>query len=341
MQRVLTALSHQEADRVPVILTLTIHGAKELGMSIKEYYSKADNVFEGQKRLRQKFGGDAYYGFLHAPLEIAAWGGEVIYADDGPPNSGEPFIKNSADIRQLKVPDVKTNKHLAITLELITRLAQIATDQVPINAVIISPFSLPVMQMGFDKYLDLIYEDRALFWQLMEANISYCLAWAEAQIAAGATALVYFDPVSSPTIIPRDLYLETGFKVANRVISQIKAGVVTHLASGICLPIIDEIIQTGTVGISASVSEDISEIKQKCKNKISILGNLNGIEMRTWDVKTTEAKVREVIEKAAPGGGFILLDNHGEIPWDVSDEIIYTITEAAAKWGTYPIGKRE
>jgi uroporphyrinogen decarboxylase len=294
-----------------------------------------------KKRLRQKFGGDAYYSFLHAPLEVAAWGGEVIYVDDGPPNSGEPFIKSRADIRQLKVPDVKTNKQLAIALECINHLAEIATEQVPIIGVIMSPFSLPVMQMGFDKYLDLIYEDRALFWQLMEANISFCLAWAEAQIAAGATALVYFDPVSSPTIIPRDLYLETGFKIAQRVISQVKAGVVTHLASGISLPIMDEIIQTGTVGIGVSVSEDIGEIKQKCKNKITVLGNLNGIEMRTWDVPTAEAKVREVIEQAAPGGGFILLDNHGEIPWDVPDEIIYTITEAAAKWGTYPIGKRE
>lgn len=337
MQRVVAALSHREADRVPVILTLTLHGAKELGLSIKEYFSSADNVFEGQKRLLEKFGGDAYIGFFHAPLEIAAFGGEVIYVDDGPPNSGEPFLKNRQDIKNMQIPDVRTNKDLAMPLELIRRLKSIATDTVPIGGVIMSPFSLPVMQMGFDKYLELIYEDRELFWLLMEKNFIFCQKWAEAQIAAGATVLFYFDPVSSPTIIPPQLYRETGHLIAKRFIPLLKAGIITHLASGICAPILPELMQTGTIGLGLSSSEDIGEIKLQCKDKLCLFGNLNGIEMRNWDVKTTQNKVREIIRKAAPGGGLVICDHHGELPWQISDETIYAISEAARIWGTYPI----
>jgi uroporphyrinogen decarboxylase len=47
MERVLTALSHKEPDRVPLFLTLTLHGAKELGLSIKEYFAKAEHVVKG------------------------------------------------------------------------------------------------------------------------------------------------------------------------------------------------------------------------------------------------------------------------------------------------------
>ena len=126
MQRVLTALSHQEADKVPFILTLTMHGAKELGLSIKEYFSRAENVFEGQKRLMQKYQSDAYYAFLHAPLEYAAWGGEVVFVDDGPPNSGEPVIRTKHDIHKLQIPDPKTDKHLGIALDVIRKLAVVA-----------------------------------------------------------------------------------------------------------------------------------------------------------------------------------------------------------------------
>jgi uroporphyrinogen decarboxylase len=36
MQRVLTTLGHQEPDRVPFFLLLTMHGAKELGLSLQE-----------------------------------------------------------------------------------------------------------------------------------------------------------------------------------------------------------------------------------------------------------------------------------------------------------------
>ena len=51
MQRVLTALGQQEPDRVPLVLLTTMHGAKELGLSIEEYFSRAENVIEGQMRL--------------------------------------------------------------------------------------------------------------------------------------------------------------------------------------------------------------------------------------------------------------------------------------------------
>ena len=39
MQRTLTALSQQEPDRVPLFLLTTTHGAKEVGLSIQDYYA--------------------------------------------------------------------------------------------------------------------------------------------------------------------------------------------------------------------------------------------------------------------------------------------------------------
>jgi len=47
LERVLTTLSHREPDRVPLFLLVTMHGAKELGLSIREYFSKAEYVVEG------------------------------------------------------------------------------------------------------------------------------------------------------------------------------------------------------------------------------------------------------------------------------------------------------
>ncbi len=37
MDRVLMAMSHREPDRVPVFLLTTMHGARELGLGIREY----------------------------------------------------------------------------------------------------------------------------------------------------------------------------------------------------------------------------------------------------------------------------------------------------------------
>ncbi|HSO82907.1 MAG TPA: methylcobamide--CoM methyltransferase MtbA, partial [Thiocapsa sp.] len=37
------------------------------------------------------------------------------------------------------------------------------------------------------------------------------------------------------------------------------------------------------------------------------------------------------------GGGFILSDNHGEIPYQVPEDTLLAISEAVHRWGTYPL----
>jgi len=335
-ERVITTLGHQEPDRVPLFLLVTMHGAKELGLTIPEYFSKGENVAEGQMRMSKKYGHDCHYSLFYAPLEIEAWGGEVIFREDGPANSGEPMIKKPDDILKLKVPDVKGNAHIGKVLKCIEILKE-KGGAVPIVGVIMSPFSLPVMQMGFEAYLKIMYERPDLFEHLMKINEEFEVAFANAQLEAGATAIGYFDPVSSSTIIPREKFLQTGFQVAKRTISRIKGPTAYHLASGRSLPIIDDIAKVGSPIVGTSVIEDLADMKAACRNKLTILGNLNGIEMCRWTQKEAEAAVKDAIAKAGPGGGFILSDNHGEIPFQVEDDILMTIAETVRSYGTYPI----
>jgi uroporphyrinogen decarboxylase len=70
---------------------------------------------------------------------------------------------------------------------------------------------------------------------------------------------------------------------------------------------------------------------------MSLLGNLNGVEMRRWTPEQAEAQVKAAIDAAGHGGGFILSDNHGEIPYQVPESTLLAISEAAHRWGTYPL----
>ncbi|RPH31705.1 MAG: methylcobamide--CoM methyltransferase MtbA [Bacteroidales bacterium] len=341
MERVLTTLSHKEPDRVPLFLLATMHGAKELGMSIKDYFAKGENVAEGQLRINSKYHTDCLYPFFYAPLETEAFGGDVIFTDDGPPNSGIPLIKDIEKINCLQAPKVKDTKVLHKVLKSIQLLKEKAKGETPIIGVVMSPFSLPVLQLGFEKYLDIIHFRKDMFNHLMQVNQEFCIDWANAQLEAGATAICYFDPVSSSTIIPRELYLETGLQIAKQTIAQIKGPTATHFASGNCLPISDLVSQTGTAVVGVSSNEDIGVIKNAFKDKLTVLGNLNGVEMRRWTREETHRIVRDIIQKAAPSGGFILSDNHGEIPFQVPDEVLLTISETVQTFGVYPITKKQ
>jgi uroporphyrinogen decarboxylase len=196
------------------------------------------------------------------------------------------------------------------------------------------------MQLGFDRYLELMHERPALFERLMRINEEFCVAWANAQLQAGATAICYFDPVSSITIVPREQYLKTGFVVAQRTLARIAGPTATHLASGRCQPILPDVIRTGTAVVGVSAEENLAELKAISRGKVTLLGNLNGIALRHWTPAQTEAVVKMAIRQAGAGGGFILSDNHGEMPWQVPEAVLMAIMDTVRVWGKYPLEGR-
>ena len=336
-QRVFTTLSHQEPDRVPLALNLVLRGARELGLGTREYFSDPAHVVEAQLRLQQRFGSDVLFGFFHAALEYEAWGGEVVFTEDGPPNSGAPVLARQAPLSSLQMPQLGDSKGLLKVLQATQAMKARVGDEVPILGVVVSPYSLPVLQLGFDRYIDLLLGDRVEFWKLMEQNIAYCQTWANAQLAAGASAIVYFDPLASPTMVPRSIYQDRGFQVAQRTFAGLQGPTVTLLASGRSLGVLDDLATTGTLGVGVSCDEDLAQVKAACRGRLCIIGNLNGLAMVDWSPAEAERQVKAAMAQAGPGGGFILCDTHGEIPWGVPDDTLMALSEAVQTWGRYPL----
>lgn len=337
LERVVATVGHREPDRVPFFLLLAMQGARELGTSIEDYFSSGEHVAEAQLRMQTRYGHDCLYGFFYASVETQAFGGDTLFSKDGPPNAGPPILRRAEDIRALKAPVIEESKALAPVLQALSLMKAEVGGQLPIIGVVMSPFSLPVMQMGFEAYLELMHEAPALFWRLMAINEEFCVAWANAQLAAGANIVCYFDPLSSSTIVPKQTYLKTGHQVAKRTLPRIHGPVATHLASGRCLPILDELIESAPVALAVSALESLSAVKAACRHRTTVVGNLNGIEMCNWTVEEAERQVQKAIAEAGEGGGFILSDNHGEIPWQVPDPILMAMSDAVKRWGTYPL----
>ena len=110
-----------------------------------------------------------------------------------------------------------------------------------------------------------------------------------------------------------------------------------HFASGRILGRVADLFDTGAAVIGVSSHEDLAELKGAAEGRLSLLGNLNGIAMRHWTPEQAELEVKAAIQAAGHGGGFILADNHGEIPWQVPDAVLIAIAEAVERWGRYPL----
>lgn len=132
LDRVLTTLGYNEPDKVPLFLLLSFYGAKELGMSIKDYYLNPEYVFEGQMKMIEKYKNDCLYPFFYASIEIEAFGGSTIFVENGSPNSGKPFIQSSKQILQLQTPKIENSKSLQKALQTIRMLQKEDGNNIPI-----------------------------------------------------------------------------------------------------------------------------------------------------------------------------------------------------------------
>lgn len=336
MERVLKTLGHEEPDRVPLFILISFYGAKLLNMPIETYFSEPQNILKAQKLARERFHTDCYYSFHYASLEFEAFGGRTIFQEMGPPIAGDPVIKLE-DIDGLMVPDIKAYPKMVQVLEAISLLKEDAGMEHPVAGVVMSPFSLPIMQMGFEAYLDLLINDPVAFEKLMKVNEKFCLDWANAQFEAGATFLAYFDPMLSTRMMPKTFTKDTGFKIANRMLSQFKGPAVIHFASGESLDLSDLVLESPAVGAAVSCNEALGDIKASYQGQKTVIGNLNALELVHWNQEELESHVTNLMEAAGPGGGFILSDTHGEIPWQVPEQQLEKLSMIVRQWGTYPI----
>lgn len=147
-ERVSAALSHRVPDRVPLFLPMTMHGAVELGVPVGEYLQSADLVAWGQLRLREKYRDDVLYPFFYGAIEHEAFGGEVLFVDDGPPTPAGPLWPDPSAIGSFTPPDVRECPALVRVLQAITTIADRVRGQAPIVGVVMAPYYLPVMQLG-------------------------------------------------------------------------------------------------------------------------------------------------------------------------------------------------
>lgn len=337
MQRVVTALAGGTPDRVPVFLPLTMHGAAEVGLPLGQYYSSARAFAAGQAKLSARFGDDMAYSFFYAGIEFQAFGGEVEFYDDGPPNTLGPLL-TLGGVAELRPPVVRESLPLTRVLTATELLAGRLGGRVPILGVVMAPYTLPVLQLGFGEYLLALRADPAAVARLVAVNEHFTVEWANAQLAAGATAVAYFDPMASSEVVSHDLFARIGLPSMRRTMAQIHGPCLTLMASAQSRSVLPDLFSTPAVAVNVGADDDLAAFKTEAAGRLAIIGNLNGLAMRRWSAQQAQGAVRAAIWAAAPGGGYVLSDCHGEVPTQVPDDVLLAVVDAVAEHGRYPLG---
>lgn len=349
-ERFLTALNGGTPDRVPVHEHLFSRKLlqEQLGYTTVLYDGKA------QAALATKLGIDTIWtpinGFCgiedvpHEENEIYKdeWG--VTYKKNGWPIIAQidTPIKTREDWEKYKMPEVNTPNRLKILNDTIK-----ANDaDLAVVLGLLGPFTM--MTWYFMDFSDLsmaLFMDPDLVHEIMEAFAEWNLEVAKLAIETGKVDAVQISDDwggTSGLLISPEHFREFFLKPLEKMVKGVKdlgVPVIMH-NDGQIWDMLDDIVATGINGlhpVEKAAGMDLKVVKEKYLGKICPVGNVNNkTTMADGTPEEVMAEVKECIELAGAGGGYIVSTDHS-IHDDIPTENVLAMIKAANQYGKYPL----
>jgi uroporphyrinogen decarboxylase len=338
MARIGALLQGRLPDRVPVFCNLLDQGARELGMTQEEYYSRGAHVAEGQLRMRRKYGYDNLWGLFYVAREAEYLGcRRIVWSDEGTPNVGHLVIDGPAAIERLEIPaDLGAIPAFAEQLECIRLLKDAEGGLWPVCTAVTASLTLPALLMGMDRWMHLLLLGPATLRDELLAKCSdFCIRQAAALRAAGADLVAYTNPVASADFLTPRLFRELALPSILRDIEAMgTAGTVYFCGGGRILPTIEPLLAaTGLGAFYLNPYDDVAEAKRILSGRGLCIAAINDIRLIDGTAAEIRADVRRIMAAGAPGGGFLF----GTLlmPSMIPEDSIRVMIEAAHEYGSY------
>ncbi len=346
LQVLAAAIDGTPAPRIPVFCNVLDQGARELGLSQRDYYAKGEHVAEGQLRMRRRFGHDNVWALFYVGKEAEFFGCEQILFDDaGAPNVADYVIKSWDDIARLEVPEDLT-RHPAWAET--GRCLQILRGEVgathPICAYITASTSLPALLMGMDHWMELLMtgpED--LKQHLLEKCSEFVQKELAAFRAAGANVLIYSTPFGSTYFVGRRRFESFSMPWMKRDLAPGGVGgVVYYCGMAPFNEVIGAVVDELDIGIhyvsplaDFAAARDILEAHRAPPKGYLACGVVDDIRLIRWTPEEARAEVKRLVEIGTRGGrqGSHFLFGTGVMPMAIPEANIHAIVEAALDYG--------
>jgi uroporphyrinogen decarboxylase len=225
-------------------------------------------------------------------------------------------LRHESQVTDLFVPEPK--EHLGYVLEAVSQVRRELAGKVPLIGFSGSPFTLACYMVEGATSTDLrmlktmLYARPDLLHRVLDVNCRAIIAYLNAQIAAGADAVMIFDTWGGMLSTPA--YQEFSLKYLTKVISGIKEGAASTVPSivftkggGLWL---DDIANTGCDGVGIDWSLDLGAARQRVGERVALQGNLDpAVLFAPPNVIREEAK--RVLQSFGSGAGHIFNLGHG------------------------------
>ena len=340
--RFLRALSRQPVDRTPVWMM------RQAGRYLPEYRAtraqagsfvklcKApDLACEVTLQPLERYPLDAAILFSDI-LTVPDAMGLGLYFEGGEGPRFERTIRSAADVAALATPDMESE--LRYVMDAVRTIRRELDGRVPLIGFSGSPWTVATYMVeggtskNFSRIKGMLYDKPELLHSLLERITRTTLDYLNAQVAAGAQAVMVFDTWGS--ILTPKTYHSFSLDYMQRIVDG-----VTREAEGRKVPVVlftkgggpwlEAMADTGCDALGVDWTTDLAEARARVGDRVALQGNLDPAVLYA-SPEVIREEVRQVLESFGHGPGHVFNLGHGIHP-EVKPEHAGAMIEAVVE----------
>ena len=263
------------------------------------------------------FGVDAAILFSDLPLMVVPMGIDLKYNEKLGPVYTNPIRKKS-DVDRLVVPD-DPEKGLSFMLDTIKQLLPELKNKVPLIGFGGGPFTLVAYMIEggvSQRYFyvkSLLNESPELFHQLMAKVAKFDASFCQAQLKAGAQAIMLFENWGG--ILSYRDYMEFVYPYVREIFTSLKKEdkPIIYLADRLS-PIYEQIKDCGADVFNIDFRVRLEDAIKRLGHKVAVQGNLDPFVMAYASQERMESHVKEILAMGKKAKGHIFNLGDGILP---------------------------
>lgn len=318
----MSAFKRQYADRVPVTLLPGPYISRTRDYTLREFYTDARKSAEAHLAFYDRYKPDSLIVYNHMYSEVEALGCEIEFPEDGIPYPKRYLLEDKSDLAKLKLPDPAKDGRLPDLIDTAQRVASQVQNAAAVSSGGSGPWNIAVHLRGAEELLVDTATDPGFVHEVMKFSTEVVKTIGDSLMNAGFAPGMGEASASCSLISPqiyRDFIKPYHAEICNHRGS--KGFPATMHICGYIDPMLEDVVETGISLLSLDALSSLQKLVELTDGKLVIMGNVKTDLYAFGERREMEEAIRNCIETAAEGSGFILCSGC-EIPADSKEDMV-------------------
>jgi MtaA/CmuA family methyltransferase len=299
-ERVMRRLRGQTVDRPPNFDIMMTFAAHYIGQPLSRYYQDYRVLGDATLAVQRAFDLDLVQTISDPYREAADMGAQIVFPEDDLPVCTQPLLAEPSDVHRLRIPDPHSGRRMSDRIAAAQYLKERAGDEVPVMGWVEGALAEAADLRGVSVLLLDLYDRPAWVRDLLELCVEVEIAFARAQIEAGAGIIGLGDAIASQ--IAPDMYREFALPYEKRIFAAVREmGAVGRLhICGNTTRILPYLAESGADIIDIEWMVDLERAAHVLGEYPATCGNFDPVAVM---LQSTPDRVGEAVLRSLRAGG--------------------------------------